>query len=981
MSDRQRSQPKSPRPSAARLAPRSVEQKASAKPLPQELNMRPLRARPASRPPVFSARFLAALRGVTTRGRGRFGPQSGLRRAVLWIGNLLALGVISLIIIGLLGVTGYVMIAAQLPPAEEMRLRSLQFATTQILDRNGKLLWEIIDPTGGRRVDVTLDQISPAMVEATIATEDRYFYLNVGVDPIAITRAVYDNLSERQIVSGASTITQQLARNIFLEPQERTEKSFLRKLREAVLAVEISRRYTKTQILEVYFNQIYYGNLAYGVEAAAQTYFGKPARDLTLPEAAMLAGLPQSPATLDPYLNPEGAKARQQIVLGLMVEAGYLTSGEADQAAATPLTFRDPQFPLEAPHFVGMVREELERIIPPAYLYQAGLRVYTTLDSDIQTAAEIAVRERVEALAGHQVTNGALVTLEAKTGQILALVGSKDFRDSTIEGQVNMVTSLRQPASTIKPLLYLTAFERLGWTPSTLLMDVPVEYPDEFGNIYRPTNRDHQFYGPVTIRTALANSLNIPAVKTLEQLGISSLKDTATRLGISSLKGDDYGLSLALGSGEVSLLEMTGAYQALANEGIQLKPTSILKITDSFDREIFPDRPQPRRVINEAHAYLISHILSDREARMEEFDPDQLLTLSRPAAVKTGTTNDWRDSWTIGYTPDFVTGVWVGNANNEPMQAIDGLTGAGTIWHRFMEEILQDEPLREFPRPPTITELEVCADTGTLPSAVCPETRSEIFFRDQPPLGPEHDLHQLVEIDRATNLRVNEFCRANIVEKYYLVLPPEARAWATSHGLEQPPLEFCPSSNLRARIAAPIDNVSVRGTINIEGLMIAPPISYYQLELGTGTNPEKFIVIQSRTYELARRRQLLGTFDTTQVENGPYTLRLVVSDQIGGSTDDRVRILIDNPSDAIQLRRPVTTPPATVTPTPDPNRPPTSTPVPTRVAGDLIHLPVDAPPATPASETIFSPTPPSPPEFQPGLITGPVVIPPQSGPP
>lgn len=934
--------------------------------------MRPLKARPETRQPAFYTSLIAHLTAAFTGTRDLIAPYPGLRRFALLAGNLLALGLICLVIVGLLGVTGYVLMAAQLPPAEELRLRSLQFATTQILDRNGKLLWEIIDPTGGRRMDVTLDQISQAMVEATIATEDRYFYLNVGVDPIAISRAVYDNLSERQIVSGASTITQQLARNIFLEPQERTQKSFLRKLREAVLAVEINRRYTKKQILEVYFNQIYYGNLAYGVEAAAQTYFGKPARDLTVSEAAMLAGLPQSPATLDPYLNSEGAKVRQQIVLGLMVEAGYLTSTEAEQAAAAPLAFRDPQFPLEAPHFVGMVREELERIIPPAYLYQAGLRVYTTLDSDLQTAAEIAVRERVEALAGQNVTNGALVTIDAKSGNILALVGSKDFRDSSIEGQVNMATSLRQPASTIKPLLYLTAFERLGWTPSTLLMDVPVEYPDESGQIYRPTNRDDQFHGPVILRTALANSLNIPAIKTLEQLSISSLRETAARLGISSLNRDDYGLSLALGSGEVSLLEMTGAYQALANEGMQVKPSSILKITDSFGREIFPDRPQPRRVINEAHAYLINDILSDAEARTEEFDPGHLLSLSRPAAVKTGTSNDWRDSWTIGYTPDIVTGVWVGNANSEPMQGIDGLRGAGTIWRRFMEEVLQDQPMRVFPRPATIMELEVCADTGALPSELCPKKRSEIFFRDQPPLGPEHDLHQLIEIDRATNLRVNEFCRSNIVKKYYWVLPSEARAWAVSHGIEQPPLESCPSSNLRASIATPIDNVSVRGAIAIEGVMVAPPISYYQLELGTGTNPEKFMIIQGRTYELARRRQLLGTFDTTQVENGPYTLRLVVSDQIGGSTDDRVRILIDNPPDAIRLRRPVTIPPGTVTPTP--------APLPTQIIGDLIHLPVDVPPATPTSDTLSQPALPIPPEFQPGLIKTPVVIPPQSGP-
>jgi membrane peptidoglycan carboxypeptidase len=404
-------------------------------------------------------------------------------------------------------------IAAQLPSAEELQARSHRFATTQVLDREGNLLWEIIDPTGGRRTNVTLGQISPYLIQATLATEDRYFYLNVGVDPIAIIRAVRDNLAEQQIVSGASTITQQLARDVFLPPEERTETSFSRKLREAVLAVEINRRYPKNQILEIYFNQIYYGNLAYGVEAAAQTYFGKPAGDLSLPEAAMLAGLPQSPAIHDPYLNPAGARVRQANVLDLMVEAGYISRSEAETAKATPLDFRDPAFHLAVPHFVAFVRQELERNVPPPYIYQAGLRVYTTLDPRLQAIAETEIRAQVEALAGQNVTNGALLALDVNSSQILAMVGSKDFWDEEIDGQVNMVASPRQPASTIKPLLYLAAFEQLGWTPSTLLLDTPVRYPETGGQVYEPHNIDHKIHGPVSLRVALANSYNIPAIK------------------------------------------------------------------------------------------------------------------------------------------------------------------------------------------------------------------------------------------------------------------------------------------------------------------------------------------------------------------------------------------------------------------------------------------------------------------------------------
>ena len=312
---------------------------------------------------------------------------------------------------------------------EELRTRSFHFATTEILDRDGNLLWEIIDPTGGRRTNISLDQISPDLIAATIATEDRFFYLNVGVDPIAIGRALYYNLSEGEIVSGASTITQQLARNVLLTPEERTEQSFSRKLKEAVLAVEINRRYTKDQILEIYLNQIYYGNLAYGIEAAAQTYFGKSAGALTLPEAALLAGLPQLPATHDPYVNPEGASARQSDVLDLMVEAQYITPVQAENAKKTALTFRELGAAFEAPHFVTYVRQELERFIPPAVIYQEpGLRVQTTLDPRLQAIAEAEVPAHVDALAGRNVSNGALVALDASTGQILAMVGSKDFR-------------------------------------------------------------------------------------------------------------------------------------------------------------------------------------------------------------------------------------------------------------------------------------------------------------------------------------------------------------------------------------------------------------------------------------------------------------------------------------------------------------------------------------------------------------------------
>ncbi|MCB0212262.1 MAG: penicillin-binding protein 1C, partial [Anaerolineae bacterium] len=719
-----KSTPTSYRPAAAQPPTTPPPQKPAPPPYQPSRPQPPVRRRDSSVPnPAFQQTVVA-----------RPGPKPAPKKS-WWQWFMRGFSIITLIgvllaFVGLAaGVVIYFWIASELPPAEQLRSRTIQFATTQILDREGNLLWEIIDPTGGRRTIVTLDQVSPDLINATIATEDRFFYSNVGVDPIAIVRAVYYNVTEGEVVSGASTITQQLARNVLLDPEERTERSLTRKVREAVLAVEINRRYTKRQILEIYLNQIYYGNLAYGIEAASQTYFGKSAKDLTLSEASLLAGLPQAPAVHDPYVNPEGALARQADVLRLMAEANYITPAQATAAHFDNLDeLRDLGSAFDAPHFVNYVRQELERFIPPSYIYQEpGLRVQTTLDPRLQDIAEEEVRRQVDSLAGQNVTNGALVALDVKTGQILALVGSKDFRDEAIAGQVNMAISPRQPGSTMKPLTYLATFEKLGWTPSTLFMDVPVKYPDGAGNVYEPNNYDNKFHGPVSLRVALANSYNIPPIKALQAVGVDALTEMASRLGITTLDQDYYGLSLTLGSGEIPLIEMTEAYQAMANGGVLVPPTSILQITDGLGRVIEPPRSQPKQALRPEHAYLITDIMADNQARAISFGENSYLRLSRPAAAKTGTTNDFRDNWTIGYTPDIITGVWVGNADRTPMINVSGLTGAGPIWHNFMERAHEGRPVQNFVRPANIVEIEVCADSGTLPSEACPERRTEVF--------------------------------------------------------------------------------------------------------------------------------------------------------------------------------------------------------------------------------------------------------------
>jgi membrane peptidoglycan carboxypeptidase len=406
---------------------------------------------------------------------------------------------------------------------------------------------------------------------------------------------------------------------------------------------------------------------------------------------------------------------------------------------------------------------------------------------------------------------------------------------------------------------------------------------------------------------------------------------------------------------------MTGAFQSMANRGVLLPPTAILQITDNFGREIEPPRPQPQAVLREEHAYLITHILADNEARSISFGPNSALRLSRPAAAKTGTTNDYRDNWTIGYTPDIVAGVWVGNADNTPMIDVTGLAGAGPIWHNFMERAHEGLPVTDFTRPPGIIELEVCADSGTLPSEACPERRKEIFFKNQPPLGPEHDIHQLIEIDLNTGLRANDFCRANVEERYYRVYPPDGQEWARDHGIEQPPDTYCPSTNIVADITSPVDGVTVRGTISMEGAATAANFSHYQVEVGVGTGPQAFAVIHGPVQAIVEQG-VLGVFDTTQVENGPYTLRLVVFDRSGGAVEARTRVLVDNPvptptssPTATATQLPLTpTQTATITPTQTfTPEPPTDTPLP-----PTEEPPIETPTLTPTI-VVITPTIPA----------------------
>lgn len=573
------------------------------------------------------------------------------------------------------------------------------FQTTRVYDRRGALLAELWEE--GRRTWVGLDRISPHLIHATIATEDATFYSNVGVDPARIFGAALRNAQEGQVVSGASTITMQLARNLFLGPEQRYSQTMDRKLLEAGLAQELTALFSKDELLEMYLNLLNYGHLAYGPEAASQVYFGKPAAALTLAEAALLAGIPQGPAYLDPFRNFPAAKARQRVVLDLMARHGYLSQEQADAVYAEPLALNpDPDRRIFlAPHFVFYVRDVLDARLGQGVAVRAGLTVTTTLDLRFQDLAQETVARVVAALGPkHDLTNAALVALRPFSGEVLAMVGSADFGDERISGQVNVARSPRQPGSAIKPLLYALAFDENLISPASVLWDIPVVYDLGNGLQYKPTNYDGKFHGPVTVRTALANSYNIPAVKLLDAVTVDRLLQRAAAFGIRSLdRGSDwYGLSLTLGGGEVTLLELTAAYAALASEGRQVAAEPILAVVDSRGRPVsLALRPpaEPLQVVSPAAAFLVTDILADNKARTPMFGANSPLQLSRPAAAKTGTTDDWRDNWTLGYTRFLVTGVWAGNADGRPMKKVSGVAGAGPIWHDFMEAVLADPAL------------------------------------------------------------------------------------------------------------------------------------------------------------------------------------------------------------------------------------------------------------------------------------------------
>jgi len=618
---------------------------------------------------------------------------------------------------------------------------------TLVYDRNEKLVHEFFKEN---RSIVPLREIPRPLVQAILAIEDRRFYSHWGIDPIRLARALITDIITHSPQQGGSTITQQLARNLFLTH----EKTMTRKLKEIVLAIRIEQTYTKDEILEMYFNQIYFGEGAYGVDAAAKVYFGKRVQELTLPECALLAGLPRNPRDYSPRRDPDRALRRRNLVLSQMLAAKFINRGAYEQASEAPLGVTKTRYNAqEAPYYMEMVRQYLDERYGSNQLYEGGLKVHIAMDIDIQHAAEESLERRLTALeqrnqykktrallakAGGapardknqtEYLQGAIVSVEPSSGQILALVGGRDFNDSNFN---RAVQAARQPGSAFKPFIYTAAIDN-GFSPTDIILDTPVTFRAGNGQDWSPQNYDKKFRGPVTLRNALANSLNVCAAKLLQKLGTTVVTTYARRMGIKSRLSPD--LSLALGTSEVNLLELVSSYGVFANQGVRVPPVYILKVEDKNGKVLEESRSTAEEVLSPETALTMTSMM---ESVLENGTAAsaRALGFTLPAAGKTGTTDDYSDAWFVGYVPGVVTGVWVGFDRKQKIGP--GMTGAAAalpVWVDVMLAATKNRPPQDFPVPSGVVSRLICTETGLLANPACPSTEIELFREGSEPTG------------------------------------------------------------------------------------------------------------------------------------------------------------------------------------------------------------------------------------------------------
>ncbi|MGI8587636.1 MAG: penicillin-binding protein [Chloroflexia bacterium] len=913
--------------------------------------------------PLFVVRRRTRLRRAPIVNRG-----ANLRRVLAgFVGSALLL---FLLVLGGLGMSGWWAwnyYTTGLPTLDSLQVNNAdQFQSSKIYDRKGRLLYEISDPHLGKRTYLSIDQLPPDLINATIAAEDPTFRENSGIDWRGLVRAAYINISGKG-TSGASTITMQLVRRVMLP--EHDAPTISRKIREAILANQLGQVYSKDRILETYLNDIYYGSLAYGAPAAAEVYYGVAAKDLDLAQSAMLAGLPQAPSDYDPHVNYASAKLRQGYVLRQMVRYGFVTQGEADKAAAEDV---HPALPTSAsgtplaPHFVDYVRAILDDRYGTAMVNRGGLKVITTLDLDYQDLAQRVASEQVAALKADNATNAALTAINPRTGEILAMLGSVDYTNPNF-GQVNVAVSPRQPGSSFKPFTYVTAFKE-GYTPASMLADIPTKF-DAGPNQppYEPKDYDLKYRGPVLVRQALANSLNIPAVSMLQKAGVPKVLATAHDMGITTLQGDpsQYGLALTLGGGEVTLLDMTSAYGTFADRGVHMPPQAILEVRDGRNNLLFkydPDKAQANRAITPQQAYLITNILSDNAARTPIFGANSALKLSRQAAAKTGTTEDYRDSWTLGYTPNLVVGVWVGNDDDRPMSKVAGSRGAGPIWHNFMEGVFagpnleadlklpsEAAPPTTFEEPPGMVRAQVCATSGLKPNEADTDIITELFIAGTEPqqVCNLHKLFNVCIVHKTPELANADCPPQSVIQRPYLVLPAEFDAWAaTQPKLLVPPRAVCcfptptpavtptpeitdtpipglappidipyptprppdPENNAFpgavAVITAPRPGPAVNGAVVIVGSAAADDFDHYMLDYSPDVGIHVWSPVGNPVTAPAHN-EILGGLNTDPIAEGSYILRLTVVGTAGETRQYTVPIRVERSKPTVSLLTPL----------------------------------------------------------------------------
>jgi membrane peptidoglycan carboxypeptidase len=914
---------------------------------------------------------------IQRRQRRRILSRTGLHQFVRVVGILLLVAVLLLTgstassVGAVFGVYSY--FTRDLPEPGEIEAADEVSETTKIYDRNGTLLYEIINPVEGDRQWVSFDEIKESpIVCATVASEDRTFWENPGFNTRGIARAFWSNVQGEQ-VQGGSSITQQLIKNVVIEPERRYVseegpewKDYERKITEILLSHRISQKYSKEQILEWYLNTNFYGNLAYGIEAASKVYYGKSASALTTAEAATLAAIPQFPA-MNPVDNPEKALERRALVLDAMAREGCITPDEAEAAKIEVLEVAsavEKRYDIIAPHFSVYVRKQLEDMFGPELVYRGGLQVYTTIDLELQEQAQCVAQAHIRRLSGedeaiviqeaidsgceaakhlmplrashvgwdHEVNNAAVVAIRPGTGEILAMVGSLDYWNDEIDGQFNVAVDGqgRQPGSSFKPFTYVTLLSQ-GYNAAHMFLDVRKAFPQPTGNPYVPENYDRKYHGPQRLREALASSYNIPAVEALYLAGVDNTIRTAHRMGINTLdKGlDFYGLSLTLGGGEVHLLDMVYAFSVFANGGTmygeevppdqlragfrELNPVAILVVRDRDGNVLYQyDEAKSRDILDPRLAYLMNSILSDRQSRYGAFSKPNQLELSgdRPAAAKTGTTNNYKDAWTVGYTPQLAAGVWVGNSDNSDMKSVAGITGAADIWHALMEYALEGTEHAPFVRPEGLVEARVCEKSGLRPTEHCPLTVNELFIPGTEPTQDDN-IFQVFSVHRETG----QLCTAHTPpdqceEKVFEVYPDEAADWIASLPEDRrpptPPKDYVSIGPTRAdaevAIISPGPYSYITGTVPITGNARGGDFNYYALYFGEGMNPGQWTQIGPNHGDQVDRN-VLEFWDTSGLD-GLYSLRLQVVDHSSAVRETTIQVTVDPHPPEVDLTYP-----------------------------------------------------------------------------